>query len=177
MPVKTSDDPVCARLQRDITSLYLEDFAAQWDRLSPISRSAPFGTVSQATQILNVLSAPDSPLRALMVSAAEETWLSHVPDSPAPPPGSDLAQAAALAAQQAAKAAEKNAPKASPRGQEPRRAAACLGSLRPSAAADDVAGPFTDKPSRLCTNWSPERPPRRQRSTAPWQASTPSIWR
>ncbi len=147
MPVKTSDDPAfAARLQRDITSLYLEDFAAQWDRLLADIAIAPFGTVSQATQILNVLSAPDSPLRALMVSAAEETWLSHVPDSPAPPPGSDLAQAAALAAQQAAKAAEKNAPKGVPpvgKSLAEQQLASVLSA--PSAAADDVAGPFTDK--------------------------------
>src|SRR6185312_3868165 len=77
---KTADDPASiGRLQHDVTTLYLEDFATQWDRLLADISFAPFTTVAQATQVLNILSGPDSPLRQIIESAAQETWLSKPP--------------------------------------------------------------------------------------------------
>jgi type VI secretion system protein ImpL len=148
--VNVSDDPASiSRLQRDVTSLYLEDFAAQWDRLLADIAIAPFSGVGQASQILNVLSAPDSPLRALLVSAANETWLSHVPDQPslaAAGSPNAIAAAAAAAAQQAADAAEKKAMNKVPgagKSLAEQQLPNVLGGQ--SVAVEDIAGPFTDK--------------------------------
>jgi type VI secretion system protein ImpL len=145
--VNVSDDPASiAHLQRDVTSLYLEDFAAQWDKLLADIALVPFAGVSQATQILNVLSAPDSPLRALLVSAADETWLSRVPEQPNTQPNA-LAAAAAQAAQQAAQNAEKKAAKSAPgigKSLAEQQLSTVIGS-QATAASEDIAGPFTDK--------------------------------
>jgi type VI secretion system protein ImpL len=147
-----SDDPASvARLKNDVTSLYLEDFAAQWDRLLADISIAPFAGTAQAAQILNVLSAPDSPLRALMVSAANETWLSHLPQGGAPLTSAGGLTAAATAAQQAAtQAAAQAAAKNTPRGLQPvgqslaeQQLTSVLGSQ--NTASDDPAGPFTDR--------------------------------
>jgi type VI secretion system protein ImpL len=140
---QTPDDPVAiGRLQRDVTSLYLEDFAAQWDRLLADIAVAPFTSVGQATQLLNVLSAPDSPIRALLVSAANETWLSRPPKTP----DTSTAGLAAAAAQAAEKAASKAAPKGVPdagKSAAEQQLASVLGT--PAGGVQDLAGPFTDK--------------------------------
>src|SRR6185437_13827520 len=53
---KIADDPVSlARLQRDVTSLYLEDFSQHWDRLLADISVVPVTGASQATQLLNIL--------------------------------------------------------------------------------------------------------------------------
>lgn len=138
---KTTDDAVAVgRLQRDVTSLYLEDFAGQWDRLLGDVAVAPFTSVSQATQILNVLSAPDSPLRAFLVSAAQETWLSRPPKADASPAG--LAAAATAAAQQAATKAAAKAP-APAKSLAEQQLESVLGAPN-AGGSEDVAGRFTD---------------------------------
>ena len=146
---KVADDPASiGRLQRDVTSLYLEDFAAQWDRLLADISVVPVTGVSQATQILNILSAPDSPLRALLVSAANETWLSKppekAPETPATP--NALAAVAQQAAQQAAAAAAQQRTSRLPdqgKGLADQQLSSLLGTQ--AGGNDDIAGPFTDK--------------------------------
>ncbi len=148
--VKSADDPASVgRLQRDVTSLYLEDFAAQWDHLLADIGVVPFTSQAQSAQVLNVLSAPDSPLKALMVAAANETWLSRPPTQPDTSP-SGLAAAATAAAQQAAtQAAQGAGGKAGGKGAPP--AATSLAEQQLTAVlgapsgAEDLAGPFTDK--------------------------------
>jgi type VI secretion system protein ImpL len=88
----TDDPATVARLQHDVTALYLDDFAQQWDRLLADVAVTPFGTVNQALQSLGALSAPDSPAKLLLASAARETMLSKPPAAPAPAnpaPGND----------------------------------------------------------------------------------------
>ncbi|GGF11156.1 hypothetical protein GCM10011611_15990 [Aliidongia dinghuensis] len=86
------EDPIAlSRLQNDVTALYLNEFGTQWDRLLGDVAIIPFTNVNQGVQTLGILSAPDSPLRALMVSAAKETWLSKPP----PTGAAGAAQAAA----------------------------------------------------------------------------------
>ncbi len=150
----SGDAASVARLKSDVTSLYLDDFATQWDRLLADIGIAPFTGVGQAAQILNILSGPDSPLRTLMVSAANETWLSHVPPPGAVPAATPnaLASAAAVVAQQAAQqaaaqAAQKGTQKVPTAGGGQSLAEQQLSSVigTQTVAADDPAGPFTDK--------------------------------
>ncbi|HWE72391.1 MAG TPA: type VI secretion system membrane subunit TssM [Stellaceae bacterium] len=157
LETKVADDPASiARLKNDVTSLYLEDFAAQWDRLLSDISIPPFAGPAQAAQILNVLSAPDSPLRTVLINAANETWLSHVPEQPLITSASPnaLSAAAAAAAQQAAtQAAQQAASRASQR--TPQIAGGAGGSLAEQQLASvvgtqgvantDPAGPFTDQ--------------------------------
>lgn len=139
---KANDDPVAVgRLQRDVTSLYLEDFANQWDRLLADVSIAPFTSVAQATQILNVVSAPDSPLRAFLVAAAEETTLSKPPEK-AEGGAAGLVAAATGAAEKAASKAAPKAPKGAQSVAE-QQLQAVLGAQ--NAGNDDIAGPFTEK--------------------------------
>jgi type VI secretion system protein ImpL len=150
---KISDDPASiAQLKKDVTSLYLEDFAAQWDRLIADISITPFAGAVQAAQVLNVLSTPDSPLRTVLVSAANETWLSHVPEQPAVTAATPnaLAAAAQQAATQAAQqAASQAASRATQRGPQvtqtlaEQQLASVVGTQ--GASNDDPAGPFTDQ--------------------------------
>ena len=156
---KIADDPASiARLKTDVTNLYLNDFATQWDRLLADISILPIAGTAQAAQVLNVLSAPDSPLRALMVSAANETWLSHVPDASDPRAaaaglGGAVAAAAEQAAQQAAaQTAQQAAGKTGPRGVQLPPAGKSLAEQQlgsvfgtQNAAFADPAGAFTDQ--------------------------------
>jgi type VI secretion system protein ImpL len=139
---KTADDPASiGRLQHDVTTLYLEDFATQWDRLLADISFAPFTTVAQATQVLNILSGPDSPLRQIIESAAQETWLSKPPAAGA---GGGVNGLVAAATGAATKAAAKAAPKA-PKGTQSLAEQQLQAVLGAQGGSDDIAGPFTDK--------------------------------
>ncbi len=78
----TDDPATVAKLQHDVTALYLDDFAQQWDRLLADVAVTPFATVNQALQSLGALSAPDSPAKLLLAAAAHETRLSKPPAAP-----------------------------------------------------------------------------------------------
>ena len=135
-----------ANLQKDVTSLYLEDFAGQWDRLLADIAVAPITTLSQAGPLLNVLSAPDSPLKAVWVNAANETWLSKPPSGPPPASSGALLAAAEQAAGQAAMKAgpgsKPGAPAAAKSLQE-QQLTSVLG--QPAPGTEDLAATFTDK--------------------------------
>jgi type VI secretion system protein ImpL len=68
-------------LERDVASLYLQDFAQRWDRLIGDLSIVRVTDLQGALRVLNVLSSPSSPIRLLVVAAANETRLST------PPPG------------------------------------------------------------------------------------------
>jgi len=76
------------KLQRDVVALYLDDYTRRWDALLANIALKPFGNLSQGTDELFVLSAPDSPLRDLLTAIDEQTQLSK-------PAGSDKALGAA----------------------------------------------------------------------------------
>jgi type VI secretion system protein ImpL len=134
-----------ANLQRDVTELYLEDFAGQWDRLLADIAVVPITSLSQAAPLLNVLSAPDSPLKAFWVSAANETWLSKPPSGPPPVSQNALLAAAGQAANQAATQsgpAKSGAPPAAKSLAE-QQLSSVLG--QPAPGTEDLAASFTDK--------------------------------
>jgi type VI secretion system protein ImpL len=66
-----------SRLRRDVLGLYLDDYVRQWDLLIADIAIKPFGNISQGTEELNLLSAPDSPFRDLLQAIDLETYLSR----------------------------------------------------------------------------------------------------
>jgi type VI secretion system protein ImpL len=78
-------------LERDVTGLYLQDFAQRWDRLIGDLSIVRVNDLQGALRVLNVMSSPSSPIRLLVVSAANEIRLSRPPSGEvqgsAPPRG------------------------------------------------------------------------------------------
>ncbi|MBB5460071.1 type VI secretion system membrane subunit TssM [Paraburkholderia sp. Cpub6] len=62
-------------LKAGITRLYYDEYIRQWDALLNDIDVVPFDGVQQGARVANVLAAPDSPLRSLMLAAAQETTL------------------------------------------------------------------------------------------------------
>lgn len=76
------------QLLLDATALYLQEFSLRWDQLIADLTVPPIREVADALRVLNILAAPTSPLRLLLVAAARETALGPAPAEPgaAPPP-------------------------------------------------------------------------------------------
>ncbi len=74
-PVGESSD----KLAPQIVALYRNDFDTQWRTVLGDIRVAPFRTLEQGVQALNALSGPDSVLRKLVTSVADETDLTAPP--------------------------------------------------------------------------------------------------
>jgi type VI secretion system protein ImpL len=69
------------RLKQDVVNLYAADYILQWDRLLGDIKIVPFHGMYEASQVLNKLSAPNSPLKLLLVAIAKETDLSQPPQT------------------------------------------------------------------------------------------------
>ena len=67
-----------ADLKAGMTQLYYDAYIRQWDALLNDIHVVPFDGIEQGARVANALTAPDSPLRALMLAAAQETTLSTV---------------------------------------------------------------------------------------------------
>ncbi len=65
-------------LEDDVLKLYLEDFSREWETLIADIRIVPFANLEQAVEILNILSAENSPLKKLFMALDNETNLSRV---------------------------------------------------------------------------------------------------
>ena len=65
-----------ATLERQVTGLYLQDFAQRWDGLIGDISIVRADDLQAALRVLDVLSSPSSPIRLLVVAAASETNLS-----------------------------------------------------------------------------------------------------
>lgn len=65
-------------LEDDVLKLYLEDFAREWETLIADIRIVPFANLEQAVEILNILSAENSPLKKLFLALNNETDLARV---------------------------------------------------------------------------------------------------
>lgn len=63
------------RLERDVMQLYLRDYVARWDQMLGDLTLVPMQTVSVAAQVSAELSGPGSPLRNVLLAAAEQTKL------------------------------------------------------------------------------------------------------
>ncbi len=144
---QASEDPASVqRLQRDVASLYVDEFKAQWDKLLGDITIIPFTSVGQSVDTLAILSAPESPIKLFLVSAAKETWLSKKPPADADP----LAAAAAAAEAKASKGVPGGAAGAAAAGVVPGgdkdKLAAMLGAGGQQAGGPaDLVGRSTDE--------------------------------
>lgn len=103
-----SDGPGIQTLERDVVALYAADFQKHWDDMLGDLALAPFADRAAAIQGLYVLSAPQSPMRDLLVSIGQELAVMPEPagaGSAAKPAGDGGAAAAAPSDQQKALAA------------------------------------------------------------------------
>ncbi|HRX70434.1 MAG: type VI secretion system membrane subunit TssM [Gammaproteobacteria bacterium] len=82
--LQISTDPADQqRLVDEICRLYLGDFYQQWQGLLADVQIKPFNDLNTALEILQVLSAPASPLRTLIETVVRETALAQPPAAPA----------------------------------------------------------------------------------------------
>ncbi|BCG01804.1 type VI secretion protein IcmF (plasmid) [Paraburkholderia sp. PGU19] len=65
-------------LKSAMTQLYYDEYIKQWDALLADVAVVPFDGVEKGARVANVLAAPDSPLKAFMVAASQETTLGTV---------------------------------------------------------------------------------------------------
>ncbi len=69
------NDEQIGRLTRDVYGLYLDDYAARWDRLMADVVIAPMQSLSHAVEVLNIVSGPNSPVANLLKGVSEQTTL------------------------------------------------------------------------------------------------------
>ena len=88
------------QLENGVLQLYAEEYVRAWQVMLGDIVLSPFRTLPQAAEALNLLGAPNSPLRDLMLSVAKQLS----PGTPPPPPGGAAGAAVAGAVQAAATA-------------------------------------------------------------------------
>jgi type VI secretion system protein ImpL len=91
------------QLEAGVLRLYAEDYARAWQTMLADLVLPPFRNLNQAAEALNLLGAPNSPIRDVLRGAARQLSPGTPPDPPATAAGA--AQAAAGAATQAATSA------------------------------------------------------------------------
>ncbi|KZL27846.1 type VI secretion system membrane subunit TssM [Pseudovibrio sp. WM33] len=93
------------RIERGVLGLYLDDYARMWDAMLADLRIVKFTSLSQATDVINTASGPNSPIRNLLVSVAEQTQLTRT-EAPSSATGvaQNVAGGAARIAQEEARA-------------------------------------------------------------------------
>ena len=89
-------------LQKDVVTLYTNEYAKQWDALLADIDVEPLTNLQQGVQTLYILSSPQSPMRDLLAGIARQLTLTQPP--PAPPGVAGAAAAATAAAAAAATA-------------------------------------------------------------------------
>ncbi len=66
-----------ARLARDVLQVYYADYIRAWESVLGDIDVIPIGSMAEATEIINLLSGPNSPLVNIVKTAAEETQLAE----------------------------------------------------------------------------------------------------
>jgi len=66
-----------ARLARDVLQVYYADYIRAWESVLGDIDVIPIGSMAEATEVINLLSGPNSPLVNIVKSAAEETQLTE----------------------------------------------------------------------------------------------------
>jgi type VI secretion system protein ImpL len=111
--------PQMQAVRNEIVALYETDFARRWDAMLADLNLAPMRSLPRAAQDLYILESPESPLRALLVSIAQQLRLSVAPGAVARP----VQEASVAGADTAAQQLE-----------------AVLGKTQPTAAAPSLPG-------------------------------------
>lgn len=89
------------RLEQEVLSLYAREYIRQWDTLLNDLVLPPFASLNAAAEALNLLGAPNSPMRDIIRAIARQVSVGTAPEAPAAPAG-----AAALAGDAAARLAQ-----------------------------------------------------------------------
>jgi type VI secretion system protein ImpL len=76
--------PEMVNLEQNVIKLYEADYKSQWDGLLADIDLTPPSNINQASQVLYVLSSPQSPMVKFLTSVANQVQISKVPT---PPPG------------------------------------------------------------------------------------------
>jgi type VI secretion system protein ImpL len=75
--------PDLGHLEHDVVALYEADYAKRWDAMLADIDLVPWHTPEESVQNLYLLASPQSPMRALLRSAARELTLTKPPEKPA----------------------------------------------------------------------------------------------
>ena len=70
-----SDPNALSLIARDVLDLYYSDYIVQWETIMGDVDVVPMGSMSQAVNVINVLSGPASPIVKIMNEVADETRL------------------------------------------------------------------------------------------------------
>ena len=131
----TAGDP--RQLEAGVLDLYAKDYVRRWQSALADIAVQPFKTLKQASDGLNVLSAPNSPIRDLLQSAAKQS------EPGTPPAGATLLQTAGKAIQGAAAATGVD-PTAATQGAAAAAGQSRLSSVLGAAVSADPAGVVND---------------------------------
>ena len=80
-----ADGPQMRAAQQAVITLYTTEYAQAWDAMLADLDLAPLRSLTQAAQDLYIVSAQQSPMRALLVSAARQVGLAAAGQAPAQP--------------------------------------------------------------------------------------------
>ncbi|XDA99850.1 type VI secretion system membrane subunit TssM [Sulfitobacter sp. LCG007] len=72
---------VLDRLGRDVLALYENDYVTRYDQLLGDLDVIPMESLGQATDVINILSGPASPIRNILEAVSKETRLTELPES------------------------------------------------------------------------------------------------
>ena len=86
-----------ARVVYDVLDIYEQDYIRAWDEVLKGVQIAAFGNLAQASEILGILAAPNSPFRAYLVAVDQNTFLLKPPDPNAKPGVAEKAEQAVKA--------------------------------------------------------------------------------
>jgi type VI secretion system protein ImpL len=81
----------------DVLEIYEQDYIRAWDEVLKGVQIAPFANLAQASEILGILAAPNSPLRGYLVAVDQNTFLLKPPDPNAKPGVAEKAEQAVKA--------------------------------------------------------------------------------
>lgn len=86
-----------AKVVYDVLDIYEQDYIRAWDEVLQGVQIAPFTSLAQASEILGILAAPNSPLRGYLVAVDQNTFLLKPPDPNAKPGVAEKAEQAVKA--------------------------------------------------------------------------------
>jgi type VI secretion system protein ImpL len=86
-----------ARMAYEVMDVYEQDYIRVWDEILKDVQIASFSNLSQASELLGILAAPNSPLRGFLVAVDQNTFLLKPPDPNAKPGMAEKAEQAVKA--------------------------------------------------------------------------------
>ena len=89
------------RLEQEVLALYAREYIRQWDALLNDLVLPPFASLNAAAEALNLLGAPNSPMRDIIRAIARQVSVGTAPEAPSAPAGAAAAGDAAARLAQA----------------------------------------------------------------------------